>query len=163
MIFDFSVPVKKQKSNNKKVNIKLYTIITKNVYCIATIDIDGNYRALNINTGESFIITSRSYHLKTNQYYSQQLIDDKRLGVITLDKKENFNRPWLYLPFAPGVGMVGNIVKSDINSTIMFDLNKTFVMPKNNSLSKEAFIYYKNNYKEIYSKILTKYNVAEPV
>ena len=163
MTFNFSVPIKKQKSSNKKLAVKLYTTITKNIYCVATIDIDGNYRAVDINTGNSFIITSRSYHLKTNQYYCQQLIDNKRLGIITLDKKEKFDRPWLYLPFAPGVGMVGNIVESNVNSVKMFDLNKTFIMPKTNPLSKEAFIYYKENYKEIYNKILTKYNVAESV
>ena len=105
MHFDFSVPVKKQKQKTQKVNLKLYNTIVKNVYCIATIDINGNYKALRLDDGESLLITSRSYNIKTNQFYCQKLIDNKRLEIITLQNKKEFNVPWLHLPFAPGVGM----------------------------------------------------------
>ena len=45
----------------------------------------------------------------------------------------------------------------------MFDLNKTFKMPKDNELAREAFLYFRDNYSEIYSNILKKYNVVESV
>lgn len=163
MIFDFSIFEKKKKTNTQKTNIKLYNVVIKNVYCIATIDINGVYKAMDINTSETYLFTSSSYKIKTNQYYSQQLIDNKRLGVITLDKNKKFLSPWLYLPFAPGVGLIGNIVKSEINGELMFDLNKTFTMPKDNELARKAFIFYRENYTEIYNNILIKYDANESV
>jgi hypothetical protein len=161
MHFDFSVPVKKQKNHTQKVKLKLYTNVIKNVYCIAIIDINGIYKALNINTGEEYIITSRSYNVKTTQYYSQQLVNDKRIQVISLNPTKEFMAPWLYLPFAPGVGMLGNLVKSEISENLMFDLNKTFKMPKDNELARDAFLYFRDNYNVIYNNILNRYNVRE--
>ena len=163
MHFDFSVPIKKQKQKAQKVNLKLYDTIIKDIYCIATIDINGNYSALRLDNGESLLITSRSYHIKTNQYYCQKLLGNKRLEIITLNNKKNFDVPWLHLPFAPGVGMLGNIVQSKFNDGLMFDLTKTFKMPKDNELAREAFLYFRNNYSEIYNNILKKYNVIESI
>ncbi len=163
MHFDFSVPVKKQKNHTQKVKLKLYTNVIKNVYCVAIIDINGIYKALDINNGKEYIITSRSYNVKTTQYYSQQLIDNKRIQVISLNAINAFTAPWLYLPFAPGVGMLGNLVKSEINETLMFDLNKTFKMPKDNELARNAFLYFRDNYNVIYNNILNRYNVREPI
>ena len=163
MHFDFSVPVKKQKNSSQRVKVSFYTIVTKGVYCIADINIDGTYKAINILTGEEYIITSRSYQIKTCTCYCQQLVDNKRLQRITLDKIKKFDTPWLYLPFAPGVGMYGNIVKSKYNESYMFDLTKTFNMPTHNELAKTIFINFRNNYTEIYNNILKRYGIEQPV
>lgn len=166
MHFDFSVPIKKQKQKTQKVNLKLYNTVVKNVYCVATIDINGNYKALRLDNGESLFITSRSYNIKTNQYYCQKLLNNKRLEIITLNNKKVFDVPWLHLPFAPGVGMIGDIVQSKFDGTgnrLMFDLTKTFKMPKDNEIAREAFLYFRDNYSEIYNNILIKYNVIESV
>lgn len=163
MHFDFSVPIKKQKNHTQKVNIKLYHTIIKDVYCVAIIDINGNYYAKDIINGDQFIITSRSYNVKTNVYYSQQLVGDKRLQIFTNEKVKFFNMPWIHLPFAPGVGMLGNIVKSEFNEQLMFDLTRTFKLPKDNELSREAFLYYRDNYSEIYNNILIKYGVNKSI
>lgn len=164
MHFDFTVPVKKQKRQSQPIKVKLYDIVYKNVYCVAGINFDGTYHAINIATGENYIITSKSYHLKTKVYYAQQIIDNKRLQVNTLQNIKEFNVPWLYLPFAPGVGMVGNIVKSKCskNETLLFDLNRTFDMPKEHPLSRNEFLYFRDNYKDIYNNILKRYG-REPI
>lgn len=159
MHFDFSVPVKKQRNPTQKVKLNLYETVVKNVYCVATIDINGMYYALDINSGDSFLLTSRSYCVKTTQFYSQQLVNNKRLEVITLNKVKEFTTPWLYLPFAPGVGMLGNIVKSKFSKGLMFDLTKTFNMPKTNEIARDAFLFFRDNYDTIYQNILTKYGV----
>ena len=161
MHFDFSVPIKKQRNHTQKVKLSLYDTLIKNVYCIATINSDGTYYALDIESGDSFLLTSRSYCVRTTQYYAQQLVNNKRIEVITLTKIKEFNAPWLYLPFAPGVGMLGNIVKSKFSDGLMFDLTKTFKMPKDNELAREAFLFYRENYAEIYQNILNKYGVTE--
>ena len=158
MHFDFSAVTKKKKSNAKQVKTNLYNIIKKNIYCVASIDLEGKYYALDIETNERYIITSRSYSAKTTTYYAQELIDGKRLKIIELKRKNNNTMPDLYLPFAPGVGLLGDLVKSNISeNNILFDLKKTFDMPRDNELSHNELINFKNNYEEIRKKIIERY------
>lgn len=159
MHFDFTVPVKKQKRQSQSIKAKLYEVIYKNVCCVAGINFDGSYHAINVATGESYVITSKSYNLKTKVYYAQQLINNKRLQVCRLENVQEFKTPWLYLPFAPGVGMIGSIVKSKCSEdkTLMFDLDRTFDMPREHPLSQNEFLYFRDNYKDIYNNILIRY------
>lgn len=161
MRFDFSAPLKKNKTHTQKVKVNLYKTVRKNIYCVAIIDINGNYFARDIISGENYIITSRSYNIKTTICYSQQLVENKRIKGIKLKGIESFKTPWLYLPFAPGVGLLGNIVKTNYDSRLLFDLNQVFDMPKDNDFAREAFLYYRDNYETIYNCILTKYGVRE--
>ena len=158
MHFDFSIVPKKNRAKSNKVKTNIYTIIKKNIYCVAGIDLDGTYYAIDIETNEKYIISSRSYSIKTNVYYSQELINGKRLHIIELKKRNVNNRPMIYLPFAPGVGLLGNLVKNTvIGNNIMFDLIKTFDMPKNNEIACNEFFNFKNNYEEIRKNIINKY------
>ena len=159
MVFDFSAPIKKSKKNVVRTTQKIYDVIQKNVICVCSIHYDGNYVAISLENGKELQITSKSYHIKTKNYYCQQLVEGKRVQAIQLDVKEEFNTPWLYLPFAAGVGMVGNIVKlNTINSEIiMFDLTRTFDMPKTHPLAISEFLYYRDNYKNIYNNICKRY------
>lgn len=159
MHFDFTVIAKKQKRQSQSVKINIYEVVEKNVYCVAGINSDGLYHAVNILTGEHYVITSKSYQLKTKTYYSQQLIDNKRLQVSTLKTIKNFNCPWLYLPFAPGVGLIGNIVRSKYSNqdVLLFDLQKTFDVPKEHPLYISEFLYFRDNYSSIYNNILKRY------
>lgn len=162
MHFDFSAPIKKSKKHSQPVKVKLYSTLIKDVYCVAGINLDGSYYAVNIETGDKYSLTSKSYHIQTRIYYSQQLIENKRLQVCTLNMIKGFDAPWLYLPFAPGVGLFGNIVKSNYyENQVLFDLSRTFDMPRDNEISRNEFLYYRENYKEIYNNILTKYNARE--
>lgn len=162
MHFDFSTPIKKSKKHSQPIKLNLYTTLTKDIYCVAGINLDGSYYAIDIQNGNKYLLTSKSYYIKTRIYYSQQLINNKRLQICTLNAIKEFNNPWLYLPFAPGVGLFGNIVKSNYNENqIWFDLSRTFDMPRDNELSRNEFLYYRENYKEIYNNILTKYNARE--
>lgn len=158
MHFDFSAVPKKNKSHSKPVKINIYQTIKKNVYCVAGIDLNGNYYAIDIQTNEKYIISSKSYSIKTRIYYSQHLIDGKRLQVIELKQQDLSNRPTFYLPFAPGVGLLGNLVQSKVsNNSIMFDLIRTFDMPKDNELACKEFLYFRNNYEKIRENIMNKY------
>lgn len=158
MHFDFSIVPKKNRAKSNRVKTNIYTIIKKNIYCVAGIDLDGTYYAIDIETNEKYIISSRSYSIKTNVYYSQELINGKRLHIIELKKRNVNNRPMIYLPFAPGVGLLGNLVKNTvIGNNIMFDLIKTFDMPKNNEIACNEFFNFKNNYEEIRKNIINKY------
>lgn len=159
MRFDFTATVKKQKRQSQSIKINIYEVVEKNVCCVAGINFDGLYHAVNISTGEHYVITSKSYRLKTKTYYAQQLISNKRLQVSTLKTIKEFNRPWLYLPFAPGVGLIGNVVKTKYlkDTVIMFDLQRTFDMPKEHPLSRSEFLYFRDNYSDIYNNILKRY------
>lgn len=158
MHFDFSAVPKKNKSHSKPVKINIYQTIRKNVYCVASIDLNGNYYAIDIETNEKYIISSKSYSIKTKVYYGQQLINGKRLQVIELKQQDLSNRGALYLPFAPGVGLLGNLVQNkSLNNFIMFDLIRTFDMPKDNELACNEFLYFRNNYETIRENIMNKY------
>jgi len=158
MHFDFSVISKKNKSKSNRIKTSIYTTIKKNIYCVAGINLDGTYYAIDIETNEKYIISSRSYSIKTNVYYSQELINGKRLHITELRKRSVNNQPTIYLPFAPGVGLIGNLVKNTvIGNNIMFDLIKTFDMPRNNEIACNEFINFKNNYEEIRKNIINKY------
>ena len=158
MRFDFSAFQKKSKSKSNKVKTNIYTTIKKNIYCVAGINLDGTYYAVDIQTNEKYTISSRSYSIKTNIYYSQELIEGKRLHITELNKKDTSKRPTLYLPFAPGVGLLGNLVKNNvIENNIMFDLIKTFDMPKDNDIACREFFNFKDNYEEIRQNIINKY------
>lgn len=158
MHFDFSAVPKKNKTHSKPVKINIYQTIKKNVYCVASIDLNGNYYAIDIETNKKYIISSKSYSIKTKVYYSQQLINGKRLQVIELKQQDLSNRGALYLPFAPGVGLLGDLVQSKVsNNVIMFDLIRTFDMPKENELACNKFLYFRNNYEKIRENIMNKY------
>ena len=158
MHFDFSAVPKKNKSYSKPIKINIYQTIKKNVYCVASIDLYGNYYAIDIETNEKYIISSKSYSIKTRIYYSQHLIDGKRLQIIELKQQDLSNRKAFYLPFAPGVGLLGNLVQNkSLNNFIMFDLIRTFDMPKDNELACNEFLYLRNNYETIRENIMNKY------
>lgn len=158
MHFDFSIVPKKNKSHSNKIKTNIYTTIKKNVYCVAGINLNGTYYAIDIQTNEKYAISSRSYSIKTNVYYSQELINGKRLHITELKKRDTSKRPMIYLPFAPGVGLLGNLVKNNfIENNIMFDLIKTFDMPKDNEIACNEFFNFKNNYEEIRKNIVNKY------
>lgn len=157
--FNFSVVTKIKKSSGTKIgNSNWYKTVKKDVYCVCGIDIDGNYYAHDIINNIDYKFTSRSYNLKTKYLYCQQLIKGKRLQIVELTIKE-IKSPWLFLPFAPGVGLYGKLVKNTAINTenILFDLNKTFDIPKDNENYAPYFIFYRNNYDIIYPKILEKY------
>lgn len=156
--FTFTAPVKIKKSSGTKVKTTFYKTIKKEVYCVCGIDIDGNYYAHDIITGNDYKFTSRSYSLKTKTFYSQQLIKGKRIEVVKL--VDNITKtPWIYLPFAPGIGLYGKLVENTVlsKSDILFDLDKTFSIPRDNDNYIPYFIFYRDNYNIIYPKILEKY------
>lgn len=163
MHFDFTAVVKKSKKHSQPVKTNLYRTIKKNVYCVAGIELDGTYYAIDIETNEKYIISSKSYNISTKVFYAQQLIDNKRLQVNILKQQTVSNSPDLYLPFAPGVGMLGNLVKNNVieNSSIIFDLIRTFDMPKENELACTEFLKFRNNYEEIRQNILKKYGKSD--
>ena len=131
MYFDFKAVVKKNKKHSKPVKTDIYKVVKKDVYCVASIDLDGTYYAIDIQTNEKYIISSKSYNISTKVFYAQQLVNNKRLQVNVLKQQIVNNCPDLYLPVAPGVGMLGNLVKNNLieGSLIMFDLIRTFNMP----------------------------------
>lgn len=163
MYFDFKAVVKKNKKHSKPVKTDIYKVVKKDVYCVASIDLDGTYYAIDIQTNEKYIISSKSYNISTKVFYAQQLVNNKRLQVNVLKQQIVNNCPDLYLPVAPGVGMLGNLVKNNLieGSLIMFDLIRTFNMPKDNELARTEFLKFRNNYEEIRENILKKYGKSD--
>lgn len=155
--FDFSAISKSKKKSNRQAAPKEYKNIKKGVNAVCFISLEGRYMAVELETQKSYVLSPRSFNIKTNEFYAQQLIDGKRIQCITLKDKDKFDSPQFYLPFAPGVGLIGNIIENNFTKGVSFDLIKTFKMPKDNEIAKQAFLFYRNNYKEIYNKILEKY------
>ena len=57
MLFNFDVVLKQNKTTNKKPKTNIYKIISKNVYCVCGITMEGSYYAINIKTNEKFNFT----------------------------------------------------------------------------------------------------------
>lgn len=117
--------------------------VEKNVTMICEIDINGNYFATNEAGDVHYPFTEESYKVKCSKFYAIELFKGKRLERKTLN-------PIVcgcgYIPFAPGVGVFGNIITLE-DKTKVFDFKKLINIDSDKA--KELFLFYKNNYDEI--------------
>jgi len=112
---------------------------------ICEININGLYFATDYEGTVHYPLSDNSYALKCKIHYAKTLYKGTRLEYTLLQDKKCGSG---YLPFAPGIGLIGDVIKLD-NGTEVFDVKKTFVCAADNEKANECFLFYKRNYDEI--------------
>ena len=119
---------------------------------ICEININGNYFVTDEAGEVHYPFTKESYKRPTNVIYAIQLVNGKRL-------RRNESKDTVchrgYIPFAPGVGVVGDIITLE-NKNKVFDFKK--VIDIDSDKAKECFLFYRNNYDEIRTNYLLTHN-----
>lgn len=134
----------KNKSSNKNIQ--------KNVTMICEININGNYFVTNEEGTIHYPFTDRSYKAICSKSYAIELVKGKRLRYKSLKETKC---PKGYLPFAPGVGVLGDIITLE-NKTCVFDFKQTTDIDSDKA--KECFLFYRNNYDEIRMNYILTHN-----
>lgn len=137
----------KKKRETKTISNKFtYKILKKTVIGVCCIT----------NTGEYFVVTEdKSYKFSDDSYiikkdkpfYAQQIINGKRVQIIS-NRYENYSNKLTYLPFAPGVCCIGDIVYNEITKLTVFKLKDTFI-DKTSQIALNAWNFFVKNYDEI--------------
>lgn len=139
---------KKKISKPKETNSN----IKKNVTLICEVNINGNYFATDESGDAHYPFTKESYKVKCSRFYAIELYKGKRLDCKTL-KESACTRG--YLPFAPGVGLLGDIITLE-DKTQVFDFKQ--VVDITSDKAKECFLFYRNNYNEIRTNYMLTHN-----
>lgn len=154
MEFKFAIKVAKPKRAPKQKSI--YTRIEKNVEGVCYVDIEGHFACICNN--KIYFFTKQSYKLYNGNLYCTQLLENKLLKTIRLsDINKGAYKPSYMMPFMAGVICKGDIIKNNITSEISFDLKTTRTDWKN-ELAKRYFLFYKENYNTIITKIREREN-----
>ena len=140
-LFSFSSTKKKNKTNVVRQN--KYTILIKGLEGIVCINNEGKYIVRSNNT---------LYNIKPENYscvghsriYKQDVSKAERICWIRTDKYVDYS-PKKWLPFAPGVIVIGDIVKHNISNREMFNIKKVLFEVFTNE-SFDAFQYFKSNF-----------------
>lgn len=117
--------------------------VEKNIAMICEIDINGNYFATNEAGTIHYPFTKESYKVSCSRFYAIELYKGRRLERKTLKSMVCGTG---YIPFAPGVGVFGNIITLEDNTKV-FDFKR--LIDIESEKAKELFLFYKNNYDEI--------------
>ena len=146
--FNFTVVEKETKVAKRKSVGNKSEILSKNIYGVVFIDIEGNYTVM-VN-GKHFIIHPDNYNTQgVSMIYLQRLSVDGQREIVArpLDFAPRLDGKH-YLPFTVGCEVLGNIIKNKLSNQICFDILK--VEPYCNNIdSKEAIQFYKDNYETI--------------
>lgn len=134
-----------------KVDKKEYSnIIEKDVEGIICVNLNGEFY-ISKNNENSYKIHPTSYSCKNKSKVYPLNIDKNKSRICwhrVENKQELSNKA--YLPFSAGLIAIGDVIKE--NNTIYFKINKV-ISNNSNKNCKEAFNYFKNNYKEIIKNI----------
>jgi len=142
-----------KKNRNKRLNKNIYTyeVLEKTVIGVCGITIEGNYFV--VTEKGTYKFSDDSYTIRTDKpFYSQQIIDGKRLQVTELHKQIVRGNDKTYLPFAPGVCCIGSVVINKTLNIKVFKLKNTFI-DKTSKVANDMWQYYKNNYEQIRKNI----------
>lgn len=152
--FDFSLVKKESNKRKTSNNIKKYEVVEKDVVGIVWIDINANYY-VKIND-KRYNIDTECYSCKgKDKVYAQGIDDKRRICIIrNIDEYVECN-PNLYLPFAPGCIVSGNIIINRFSNSKVFYIKKTWINLDNDD-AHEALAFYKEHYKEINAIILKR-------
>lgn len=141
--------------DKKQRTIKKYLIdpnVEKNITMICEVDINGNYFATNESGDIHYPFTKESYKVLCSKFYAIELYKGKRLERKTL---KPITCGIGYIPFAPGVGVFGNIITLE-DKTKVFDFKRLAEIESNRA--KECFLFYKDNYDEIRINYMLTHN-----
>lgn len=136
-----------KKNKEKRVkNNNTYKILTKNIKGICCITSDAEYFIVTDNGNYKF--SDDSYIIqKDKPFYSQQLIEGKRLQVRELKVRKTSNKE-TFLPFAPGVTCIGDIIYNEITKNKVFRLKDTYI-DNTSSIAIDAWHFFVDNYPTI--------------
>ncbi len=132
-------PTKTRSIKKKNTNV----VESKELIC--EVNINGFYFATDYEGTVHYPLTENSYSLNCKIHYAKELYKGTRLQYTLLENKKCGRG---YLPFAPGVGLIGDIIKLN-DGSLAFDVKKTFECASDNNKANECFLFYKTNYNEI--------------
>lgn len=152
--FDFSLVKKKSDKRKTSNNTNRYEVVKKNVIGVVHIDINADYY-VKINN-KLYDINSECYSCKGKNIVYVQGCDDKNRICIIRNPGEyiecNHN---LYLPFAVGSIVSGDIIINRQLITEIFNIKKIWT-DFNNDDAHKALAFYREHYKEINEIILKR-------
>lgn len=152
--FDFSLVKKESNKRKTSNNINKYDVVEKNVIGVVHIDINANYY-VKIND-RYYNINSECYSCKgKNMIYAQGYDDKRRICIIHSPGEYTECNHNLYLPFAPGCIVSGDIIINHPLTAKIFNIKKVWI-DFNNDDAHEALAFYKEHYKEINAIILKR-------
>ena len=152
--FNFSFTQKKVSKRKTSNDNDKYEVVEKNIIGVVFIDINANYY-VKVNSSH-YNIDNDCYSCKGEDRVYVQGYDDKHRVCIIRNVDEYFEcNPNLYLPFAPGCVVSGNIVINRYSKAKVFYIKKVWIDLDNDD-SHEALLFYKEHYKEINAIIVKR-------
>ena len=155
-VFDFfKVTIKKERIVKKNNTDNKYSIIQKNLDGIVHIDIEANYYVKIFD--KTYPIISENYDCKDIPEVYAQCLDENGHRMLWIRTNVNpQSLPKQYLPFAPGIKVVGHIVLNNYTKQKMFKIKKICYDEHTNE-GYDALKFYQNNYDIIQSIIHNKW------
>ena len=136
---------------NKKEHTTINSIIKENIEGVINVELNGTFYVLDSEKNK-YNINIKNYSCKNKTVVYPLLIDTKnnsRIKYIRNENKQELSNK-AYLPFAPGLCVKGDIILKD-NKTY-FNIKNIYV-DNNVEGAKEAFKFYKENFKVIIKNI----------
>lgn len=143
MHLNFKITTAVKKAPKAKIQTVRKNSIRENVQMVVHFDEnEQTYFVTDLNGIIRYEFTKESFNVQNGTYYSKELVEGRNFCIITTDKVGNN-----YLPFAPGLIVMGDLVFED--NSLKFNFIE--VTKNKNDISKDAFIKFKK-YKENASK-----------
>lgn len=150
-IFNFNFNIKEKPKNIKSEKHK---ILEENIEGVVNVELNGTFYITDLENNR-FEIYPKNYNCKGISKVYPLLIDNKTNSRICYIRNENKQEliHKAYLPFAPGLCVKGNIIEE--YGSKYFNIKEIFI---NNGIenARNAFKFYKENYKEIIKNIKSK-------
>lgn len=154
--FDFSISKRKEVKSKKTYTTSEYSILESSVTGVVYITLDACY---NVKVNDiNYSIMSKNFSCKGVSKVYRQLLDNNKQRVlyVRLDDNKCELGHNLYLPFAPGCVVIGNILEHTKFKYKIFDIKKVLI-DYDNVESQEAIKFYRDNYDVIQEKLILKY------
>lgn len=151
-LFNFTVPVKKERVKSSSVSSSKYEILKKGIEGVVFINIDSSYVVVVDNT--NYNITPENYSCNGVSEIYCQLLKINEVGHMNRfriirsegDRVEcNRNN---YLPFTAGCYVKGDIVSHRITKSVYFKIKKVS-FDSENVMARLAIKFFRLNYKDI--------------
>lgn len=154
--FDFSISKRKEVKSKKSYNTSESSIIEQLVRGVVCITLDACYK---VKVDDIYYsIMSKNFSCKGVSKVYRQLLDKNKQRVlyVRLDDNKCELGHNLYLPFAPGCIVIGNILEHRLTKTRVFNIKKVLI-DYDDIESQKAIKFYRDNYDIIQEKLISKY------
>lgn len=156
MKFDFTPIVSKKKQSVRKDTYSQgkYSVVGKEYEGIVCISLDGNYYVR--IEDQTYNIISENYNTENvSKVYLQKLDSNGQRILLIRSLLVNKKISNVYLPFAPGIYVIGDIVVNNYTKEIMFNIKKILHDDKDNGCH-QALKFYQDNYDIIQKALKAK-------